>query len=191
MKNLQDKRVIKTRRAIREALVTLLRDRRMEDISVVLLSETAHVNRKTFYAHYVKVEDVAKDLVNEFANQIAAYLAQVTDAGKPITAATFADLLGQAYLVYPDLFRDIFTAPNYAFLSLMIQQILKREIMRNLKIPRRSPEASLTISFVIGGLFASYRDWIQGGQKISLESLTALLTRAISAHIPTPTEAAN
>ena len=58
MKNTQDKRVVKTRRAIREALITLLRDRKMEDITVVLLAETAQVNRKTFYAHYEKVEDV-------------------------------------------------------------------------------------------------------------------------------------
>ena len=76
MKNTQDKRVVKTRRAIREALITLLRDREMEDITVVLLAETAQVNRKTFYAHYEKVEDVGWDLINEFVEQIAAYMEQ-------------------------------------------------------------------------------------------------------------------
>ena len=88
MAHTQDKRVVKTRRAIREALVTLLRDREMEDITVVLLAETAQVNRKTFYAHYDKVEDVGWDLIDEFVAQIAVYMERARAQKKPITAAT-------------------------------------------------------------------------------------------------------
>lgn len=185
MKNTQDKRVVKTRRAIREALITLLRDREMEDITVVLLAETAQVNRKTFYAHYEKVEDVGWDLINEFVEQIAAYMEQARAKKKPITAATFVELFAQAYPLHPDLFRDIFTAPNYAFLSQNIQIIMKREIMRYLHIPRRSPKHSHVISFVIGGLFGAYRDWFASGQKMPLSELTELLSNMVSTYMPT------
>ena len=185
MKNTQDKRVLKTRRAIREALITLLSDRKMEDITVVLLAETAQVNRKTFYAHYEKVEDVGWDLINEFVEQIAAYMEQARAKKKPITAATFVELFAQAYPLHPDLFRDIFTAPNYAFLSQNIQIIMKREIMRYLHIPRRSPKHSHVISFVIGGLFGAYRDWFASGQKMPLTELTELLSNMVSTYMPT------
>ena len=180
MKNTQDKRVVETRRAIREALITLLRDRKMEDITVVLLAETAQVNRKTFYAHYEKVEDVGWDLINEFVEQIAAYMEQARAKKKPITAATFVELFAQAYPLHPDLFRDIFTAPNYAFLSQNIQMI-----MRYLHIPRRSPKHSHVISFVIGGLFGAYRDWFASGQKMPLTELTELLSNMVSTYMPT------
>lgn len=185
MKNTQDKRVIKTRRAIREALVTLLRDREMEDITVVLLAETAQVNRKTFYAHYDKVEDVGWDLIDELVAQIAVYMEHARAKKMPITAATFVELLGQAYHLYPDLFRLIFTAPNYAFLSQNIQIIMKREIMRYLQIPRRSPTHSHVISFIIGGLFSAYRDWFASGQKLPLSELTKLLSNMVSTYMPT------
>lgn len=185
MKNLQDKRVVKTRHALREALVTLLRDHTMEDITVVLLSETAHVNRKTFYAHYDKVEDVAWDLINEFAVKISAYMEHAQQQDRPITASTFVELLGQACTLYPELFRAIFTAPNYGFLSQNIQIILKREIMRYLHIPRREQRGSYAISFIIGGLFAAYRDWFFGGQRISTEALTQLLSSMVSTYLPT------
>ena len=185
MAHTQDKRVVKTRRAIRKALVTLLRDREMEDITVVLLAETAQVNRKTFYAHYDKVEDVGWDLIDEFVAQIAVYLEGARAQKNLVTAATSVQLLGQAYPLYPELFRAIFTAPNYAFLSQNIQLIMKREIMRYLQLPRRSPKHSHVISFVIGGLFGAYRDWFASGQKMPLSELTELLSSMVSTYMPT------
>ena len=183
MNNSQDRRVLKTRRAIREALLTLLQDHALEEISVVSLAETAMINRKTFYAHYSRVEDVARDLMNDFALQVTAYLEQEKSQNKEITPATFAKLLADGYTQYPDLFRAVFTAPNYGFLSLRIQHIIRREIMRNLNIPRRSPRHSHMISFFVSGLFGAYRDWIQYGQKIPLDELTALLSRIVASSL--------
>ena len=90
MNNSQDKRVLKTRRAIREALLTLLRDHALEEISVVCLAETAMINRKTFYAHYTRVEDVARDLMSDFALQVTAYLEQEKAKNNEIAPATVA-----------------------------------------------------------------------------------------------------
>ena len=39
------------------------------------------------------------------------------------------------------------------------------------------------ISFFVSGLFGAYRDWIQYGQKIPLDELTALLSRIVASSL--------
>ena len=44
-----DRRVLKTKRAIRNAFAKLMVEKDINDITVMELSETADINRKTFY----------------------------------------------------------------------------------------------------------------------------------------------
>lgn len=56
-----DLRVIKTKRALHEALVELLKNRRLEQVTISELCRVANVNRGTFYLHYARVEDVFEE----------------------------------------------------------------------------------------------------------------------------------
>ncbi|MBN2983729.1 TetR/AcrR family transcriptional regulator [Cohnella algarum] len=53
--NENDLRVIKTKKALHQALLTLLRSKALESISVSALCREAKVNRGTFYLHYPDV----------------------------------------------------------------------------------------------------------------------------------------
>ena len=61
-----DKRIIKTKIAIKTALVKLLEKKKVEEISIVELTNLASVNRKTFYLHYSDVDSVIKEIENDF-----------------------------------------------------------------------------------------------------------------------------
>ena len=52
MKNSEDRRVRKTKRAMTEALASLLEKKPLNEISVREISEIADINRGTFYLHY-------------------------------------------------------------------------------------------------------------------------------------------
>ncbi len=65
-----DKRIIKTKTAIKGALVKLLEKKKVEDISIVELTSLAGVNRKTFYLHYSDVDSVIKEIENEFFSKM-------------------------------------------------------------------------------------------------------------------------
>ncbi len=68
-----DPRVDKTRRRLRQALITLLQTERVENISVQKLTSTAAVTRGTFYLHYKDkpafVDQALEDLVTELFDQ--------------------------------------------------------------------------------------------------------------------------
>ena len=60
MSNPTDLRVIKTRQAIRSALISLLSEKELSDITISELSARAQVNRKTFYYHFEDIFSLLK-----------------------------------------------------------------------------------------------------------------------------------
>ena len=61
----EDRRVRKTKKAMTEALAKLMLKKPLSDISVREISETADINRGTFYLHYKDVYDMAEKLQND------------------------------------------------------------------------------------------------------------------------------
>ncbi len=53
-----DRRVRKTRRQLKECLTRLLKEKKIQDITVRELAEMADINRGTFYLHYKDVFDL-------------------------------------------------------------------------------------------------------------------------------------
>ena len=65
-----DRRVRKTKRQLREALTTLLLEKKFSDITVREISELADVNRGTFYTHYRDTTDLLHQLESSFLNRL-------------------------------------------------------------------------------------------------------------------------
>ena len=57
-----DKRIIKTKNKLKTALVSLLQTKKIDEVSILELTELANINRKTFYLHYKSIPDVLKDI---------------------------------------------------------------------------------------------------------------------------------
>ena len=57
--NEQDLRVIKSKKAIRDALFSILASKPINKITIKEISETAGINGKTFYTHYDSIEDLS------------------------------------------------------------------------------------------------------------------------------------
>ena len=60
-----DRRVIKTKRAIRNAFAKLMVEKDINDITIIELAEAADINRKTFYNYYSGVYQVIEDIEND------------------------------------------------------------------------------------------------------------------------------
>jgi len=66
----KDRRIRKTQQVLRGALLTLLREKRYEDISVQDIIERADVARSTFYMHYVDKDDLLTGQHGIFAENL-------------------------------------------------------------------------------------------------------------------------
>lgn len=70
----KDRRIIKTKKAIRNALVGLIEEKSFEAITVTDLTERADVNRGTFYLHYEDKFDLLRKVEDEILNHIGKIL---------------------------------------------------------------------------------------------------------------------
>lgn len=59
---------------IRNALLTILKEKSIDKITVSDLTKTAMVNRSTFYSHYADKADLIEDLEGYFINEIETIL---------------------------------------------------------------------------------------------------------------------
>ena len=84
MNNTLDKRIVRTRRYIKEALVELVDELNYGDITVAAIADRAGVARPTFYLHYRTKDDLLlsylDDIFEEYKSEIDAPFAQ--DQGK-------------------------------------------------------------------------------------------------------------
>lgn len=62
-----DRRIQRTRKALRDALHALVLDRGYDDLSVQDITDKANLGRATFYLHYREKDELLEDLLREFS----------------------------------------------------------------------------------------------------------------------------
>ncbi len=71
----QDKRTVKTEKAIRDAFISLLRKKEIGKVTVNDICQTALISRNTFYGHYADkyllVETLSKEFIGRILSDVA------------------------------------------------------------------------------------------------------------------------
>jgi AcrR family transcriptional regulator len=76
-KNKTDRRIQRTRQALRKALLELITDKEYDSISVEEITQRANIGRATFYVHYKDKEDLLVDEFNEIVNERARTISEI------------------------------------------------------------------------------------------------------------------
>ena len=74
-----DRRILKTKKAIYEALVELMQKKKLNSITVTELAAQADINRKTFYTYYSTVNDVLDEGINELITSLKDLLCAMSE----------------------------------------------------------------------------------------------------------------
>lgn len=69
-----DARVLRTKHDLREGLLSLLKKKPLEKITVKGICDYTKINKMTFYKHYKDKYDLLDDCINEIASDIASTL---------------------------------------------------------------------------------------------------------------------
>ena len=65
-----DRRILKTKRALRESLLYLLKEQPIQKISVSRLCEKSDINRSTFYTYYSSPMNLLESIEDEILNTL-------------------------------------------------------------------------------------------------------------------------
>jgi AcrR family transcriptional regulator len=97
-----DARTVRTREALREALLKLLRKKPLEQITIRDIAAAADISYVTFFRHHTTKEALLHDIAAEQVQQLAALMLPALEASDTLAAST-------ALFVYVDSHRKLWS----------------------------------------------------------------------------------
>lgn len=184
MEKVEYKSARRSRALIRSALLSLLGEKGIDEITITELSRRADVNRGTFYAHYRNVSEVLEDIQNDVAAQLA-------DLFKDLDMARlYADserILAECVNMIrkdPEFYKTLLSMDNgRGVLELwrgsVINYLESASFLSGLPISNNL-SYRCAVSFVINGTVECIVDSLVGRNSIPLDALPRQLSRLIT-----------
>ncbi len=177
-----DRRVRKTKRLLRECLTRLLKEKRVQDITVRELTEMADLNRGTFYLHYKDVFDLLEQMEEELLNDFHSLLNRLdardstTQPGE-IFEEIFSLIQENADLV------EILLGENgdLNFLN-RLKALIREKCLKDWMELFRGGNATAfeaCCAFVVSGAVGMVQHWLQSGMVQTPGELAGLTQRII------------
>lgn len=178
-----DRRILKTKKAIYEALVELMQKKKLNSITVTELAAAANINRKTFYTYYSTVNDVLDEVINELIFSLKDLMYAMSEDYNMLSPQTLFAFLN-TIMSDVDIVRALFTSDNGNMLFNKLQKALQETLLKELidndiKMNIPPEQYPLISSFVAGGLIYVYYEWITNPNGTSLDEMARTLTTLI------------
>jgi AcrR family transcriptional regulator len=158
-----DRRTLRTRRALHEAMIGLILDRPYDEVSVAEIADAANVGRSTFYAHYTDKDALLRD---GFGHLKAMLLKGVSEAaeGKAADPLAFSPLMTIHMAEHVHLYRALMGGSSGRIVRDEIRRVVLDFIRAGLaKGSKLAPEA--TVQLLVGSYLSLVEWWLDRGAK--------------------------
>lgn len=174
--NRQDRRCVRTRRAIKQILMKLIAEEDADSITIKEIAEKADINRKTFYSHYKDVNAVLDDIQNDLVDKLYGVL----------KGCEISRVLGDPYPFFQklteiinedfDFYKYLIRSQSASNFWEKIKGALKRRIMDSLHDEMASSKEALsfTVEFIVSGILSVYWEWIGSERKTPLAQVSKI-----------------
>ncbi len=156
----EDLRVIKTKKAIEDAFISLVEEKGFENVKIIDIAKRANVNRNTIYLHYSSKDMIIEDLVDKvFTSGIVTLEPNAYLKGKYSKRNLYELFLKMFTLIYEqiELYRIVLTDQNLSgYLTLRLKKV-KSFVLSSLKPTFKN---EIIVEYVVSGVFGIIRNWI-------------------------------
>lgn len=178
-----DRRVVRTRKAIREAFFKLMENQDYHKITIASVAREADIDRKTFYLHYRSVSDLVDEVIRDEAQKIVASCREAlcSDGDKGLDVSKLFQSISLA--LAPDMTRSKRVLQHVSLQDVLdrLEASLVDVLMEDnvLGLRRDDPYVPYIVSFFCAGLVAVYRRWLIVDSEIPLESLAGVTSACL------------
>ena len=174
-----DRRILKTKKAIKNAFVMLMSEKDMNDITIKDIADQADINRKTFYHYYRGIYDV----VDEIQNEIVSDFTKTMDSIDLISAIKSPSPIFENLMTVTSSDMDLYntivnTKYNHSFFEKIINMLkenIKQSILTQVEIEEY--KLDVIVEYSVSGMIAVYKRWFQSDNKHNIEEISKLLSR--------------
>ena len=176
-----DRRVERTRTALYDALVRLIRERPYDEISVQEILEAANVGRSTFYAHFTSKDDLLARSLDRLKALLTAVAAEEESArGDPREEAR---AVSRALFTHIADHRDIQLALAGGRGEPIVRNAINRAVASAVRgLPLEAPPGlprELAVEFVVSTFGTVLRWWLDRHPELAPAEADALLLRLV------------
>jgi AcrR family transcriptional regulator len=169
----EDKRVRRTKKAVREALLRLMQAKPVARVTAAELCREADVNRNTFYAHYSTPEDVLAEIEGEFLTGLVDML-ESTYAEGGVTLAMCKEIDSNR-----ERWRSMWHG-HPELLSRALDVCCERTLAHwDDENNAGADEQALFLQFVTRGASGVVGAWLDDGCRMPPEQMSALIDRFV------------
>lgn len=168
----ENQRIALTRRLLQEALLRLLNQKKIREITVIELCQEAGINRSTFYKHYGAPEDVLYEISENLVHELLAD----TLKGEPSYKNDIENLclsIQKHVDVVSVLLKSNISIDITHFIDLFIKDTGSR--YKNLAVQYDAETLHLLMTFLGYGSTYFIQEWIHSGMKKTPQELAALM----------------
>ncbi len=170
-----DLRVIKTKKAIRNAFAQLLAENDIDNITVKDIAQKAIINRKTFYNYYKGVYEIVDEIENEIINNFDE---AVQDFNPENPYAIFVKLTA---IINSDMdfYKSLLKINGNKNLVKKITELLKlkaQNAFSNLVEIDKSTLA-IVLDYTISGMISVYQNWFNSDMRQSIEEISDIVSK--------------
>lgn len=172
-RNNSDKRVIRTKKAIRTALFKIMESKDIASITISELTTLANVNRRTFYTHYSNITDILDETESEIVETLGNLIAQFDST--TLAESTYwiflelNRLITEEYGFYFHLMKSDFRGVLVSRMKTVLKASADK-ILGRFTIPADEKYIMLMSSFINGGFLNLFMEWNKSGKDVSIES---------------------
>ena len=172
-----DRRVARTKKAIRIALAELLSEKDINSITIKDISEKANINRKTFYNYYSGIHQVVDEIEDSVIVSLESTLNDV-DIYEAINDLLIVfDRLTSVINSDFEFYSHLMKMSSNVSLATKIVDLLKEKTKEKLKKQIDIPEEDLRmiIDYSTSGMIRVYQIWFNSNRAISIDKLSSSL----------------
>lgn len=174
----ESRRTRYTRAAMQDALIELLRDQALGDITVKALCERADVNRSTFYAHYSNIEELLHDIEDETMAWVTGTLDQLMRQPDPASIEHIIERVCR-YIADNRNHLQVLMSPkaDVGFQQQLLGLIYgRRSMVEQMQTDAATPqEAQMRMRFAVSGSIGLIQHWLATDLAATPESVAHII----------------
>lgn len=147
-----DKRIEKTKRAIKNAFMELRARKSLEKITVKELCELAYINKSTFYSHYEDIYALSDSVEYEMVLEIVSSIPKDLDYNFS-NPEIFTREVTLAFIRHIPQIKIIFSGNGQTHLASHLETIIKKTIFAKFPEYESSIENNILLSYCIHGAY--------------------------------------
>lgn len=177
MANKDDRRVLYTKMFLREALLTLMKEKPVDRITPTELCRTAGINRNTFYSHYYTVRELLESIEKDLEEQIMKSLSEKMPNG---TVFEILNEICEIMLQQKDLCVILLSDNgDSAFLekAIAIGKNIALSKWHKAGMKLSDETADIVLGFMVAGSLSVMKRWAQSDMRQSPRQIAEMIER--------------